>query len=142
MNLEKSQAEEALRDAAREYHRTPTKGKISITPTKPLLNQRDLSLAYSPGVAYPCLDVQAGVGHARRVRQRQVALVGQRLGRRDRDLALGRRAGVFAGGVAQGRFGLGFFDVQGGVSESGYHADATGFPGPGRAWNCDFWARD
>ena len=45
MKIEQSQAEEALRDAAREYHRTPTKGKISITPTKPLSNQRDLSLA-------------------------------------------------------------------------------------------------
>jgi malate dehydrogenase (oxaloacetate-decarboxylating)(NADP+) len=54
-----TQAELALRDAARDYHRTPTKGKISITPTKPLSNQRDLSLAYSPGVAYPCLDIQA-----------------------------------------------------------------------------------
>ncbi|MBC5783862.1 NADP-dependent malic enzyme [Ramlibacter sp. USB13] len=54
-----SQAELALRDAAREYHRTPGKGKISVTPTKPLSNQRDLSLAYSPGVAYPCLDIQA-----------------------------------------------------------------------------------
>ncbi|MBI5278656.1 MAG: NADP-dependent malic enzyme [Burkholderiales bacterium] len=53
-----SQAEVALRDAAREYHRTPTRGKISISPTKPLSNQRDLSLAYSPGVAYPCLDIQ------------------------------------------------------------------------------------
>lgn len=38
-------AEHALRDAAREYHRMPTRGKISITPTKPLSNQRDLSLA-------------------------------------------------------------------------------------------------
>src|SRR3982750_472334 len=54
-----SQAELALRDAAREYHRTPGKGKISVTPTKPLSNQRDLSLAYSPGVAYPCLDIAA-----------------------------------------------------------------------------------
>jgi len=54
-----SQAELALRDAAREYHRTPGRGKISIAPTKPLSNQRDLSLAYSPGVAYPCLDIQA-----------------------------------------------------------------------------------
>ena len=54
-----SPAEEALRDAAREYHRSPTRGKISISPTKPLLNQRDLSLAYSPGVAYPCLDIAA-----------------------------------------------------------------------------------
>jgi malate dehydrogenase (oxaloacetate-decarboxylating)(NADP+) len=54
-----SPAELALREAAREYHRTPTRGKISVTPTKPLSNQRDLSLAYSPGVAYPCLDIQA-----------------------------------------------------------------------------------
>ena len=54
-----SAAEEALRDAAREYHRFPTRGKISVEPTKPLANQRDLSLAYSPGVAYPCLDIEA-----------------------------------------------------------------------------------
>ncbi|MBY0409025.1 MAG: NADP-dependent malic enzyme, partial [Burkholderiaceae bacterium] len=54
-----SAAEESLRDAAREYHLSPTRGKISLTPTKPLSNQRDLSLAYSPGVAYPCLDIQA-----------------------------------------------------------------------------------
>ncbi|QDL53354.1 NADP-dependent malic enzyme [Rhodoferax aquaticus] len=54
-----SPAESALRDAAREYHRLPTRGKISVTPTKPLSNQRDLSLAYSPGVAYPCLDIEA-----------------------------------------------------------------------------------
>src|SRR6187431_1129146 len=53
-----SQAELALRDAAFEYHRAPTRGKISVTPTKPLSNQRDLSLAYSPGVAYPCLAIQ------------------------------------------------------------------------------------
>jgi len=59
MAAELSQAEQALREAAREYHRTPTRGKISVTPTKPLSNQRDLSLAYSPGVAYPCLDIQA-----------------------------------------------------------------------------------
>ncbi len=54
-----SAAEEALRDAAREYHRNPSRGKIAVTPTKPLSNQRDLSLAYSPGVAYPCLDIEA-----------------------------------------------------------------------------------
>jgi malate dehydrogenase (oxaloacetate-decarboxylating)(NADP+) len=52
-------AEQALADAAYEYHRTPTRGKISIAPTKPLANQRDLSLAYSPGVAYPCLAIEA-----------------------------------------------------------------------------------
>ncbi len=51
-------AEQALRDAALEYHRSPTRGKISVTPTKPLSNQRDLSLAYSPGVAYACLAIQ------------------------------------------------------------------------------------
>src|SRR6187431_3412430 len=54
-----SPAEAALREAALEYHRHPTPGKISLTPTKPLTNQRDLSLAYSPGVAYPCLDIAA-----------------------------------------------------------------------------------
>jgi malate dehydrogenase (oxaloacetate-decarboxylating)(NADP+) len=59
MAAELSQAEQALREAAREYHQLPRPGKISVTPTKPLSNQRDLSLAYSPGVAYPCLDIQA-----------------------------------------------------------------------------------
>lgn len=54
-----SPTEQALREAALEYHRSPNKGKISVTPTKALSNQRDLSLAYSPGVAYPCLDIQA-----------------------------------------------------------------------------------
>ena len=53
-----SDAESALRDAALEYHRSPTRGKIAVTPTKPLSNQRDLSLAYSPGVAYACLAIE------------------------------------------------------------------------------------
>ncbi len=53
-----SPAEQALREAALEYHRTPVRGKISVTPTKPLSNQRDLSLAYSPGVAYACLAIE------------------------------------------------------------------------------------
>ena len=52
-------AQAALRDAARNYHRQPTHGKVAVVPTKPLSNQHDLSLAYSPGVAYPCLDIQA-----------------------------------------------------------------------------------
>jgi len=51
-------AEDSLRDAALDYHRSPRHGKISVTPTKPLTNQRDLSLAYSPGVAYPCLAIE------------------------------------------------------------------------------------
>ena len=59
MTQELSAAEAALRDAAREYHRNPSRGKISVTPTKPLSNQRDLSLAYSPGGAYPCLEIPA-----------------------------------------------------------------------------------
>ena len=50
--------DETLRDAAMEYHRQPTAGKISIAPTKSLVNQHDLSLAYSPGVAYPCLAIR------------------------------------------------------------------------------------
>ena len=54
----------ALRDAACEYHRAGTHGKISVRPTKPLANQRDLSLAYSPGVAYPCLEIQANPAKA------------------------------------------------------------------------------
>src|SRR5438552_18843542 len=53
-----SAAEQALRDAALDYHRSPTRGKIAVVPTKPLSNQRDLSLAYSPGVAYACLAVE------------------------------------------------------------------------------------
>ena len=54
-----SQTEQALKEAALEYHRAPQHGKVSITPLKPLSNQRDLSLAYSPGVAYPCLAIEA-----------------------------------------------------------------------------------
>jgi len=46
--------DEQLRAAALEYHRQPTAGKISITPTKELVNQHDLALAYSPGVAAAC----------------------------------------------------------------------------------------
>ena len=56
---ELSAAEQALREAALEYHRSPTRGKVTVVPTKPLSNQRDLSLAYSPGVAYACLAIEA-----------------------------------------------------------------------------------
>jgi malate dehydrogenase (oxaloacetate-decarboxylating)(NADP+) len=58
MNKPLSAAEQALREAALEYHRAPRRGKIAISPTKPLSNQRDLSLAYSPGVAYACLAIE------------------------------------------------------------------------------------
>ncbi|MCE1170213.1 NADP-dependent malic enzyme [Azovibrio restrictus] len=46
--------EKDLREAALEYHLLPTPGKIAVRPTKGLTNQRDLALAYSPGVAAPC----------------------------------------------------------------------------------------
>jgi malate dehydrogenase (oxaloacetate-decarboxylating)(NADP+) len=46
------------RDEALEYHRKGRPGKIAVVPTKPLNNQRDLALAYSPGVAEPCLEIK------------------------------------------------------------------------------------
>ena len=70
-SLKLTPAEEALRDAALEYHRSPGRGKISITPTKPLANQRDLSLAYSPGVAYACLAIQKDPSLAAELTSRQ-----------------------------------------------------------------------
>ena len=48
-----------LRRAALDYHELPTPGKIAIAPTKPLVNQYELSLAYSPGVAFPCEEIVA-----------------------------------------------------------------------------------
>ncbi len=49
----------SIRDQeALEYHSSPTAGKISVAPTKPCRTQRDLSLAYTPGVAVPCLEIQ------------------------------------------------------------------------------------
>ena len=49
--------DEQLRRAALDYHRNPTPGKLSVTPTKGLTNQRDLALAYSPGVAAACEEI-------------------------------------------------------------------------------------
>ena len=46
-----------LDDDARDYHRSDPPGKVAISTTKPTNTQRDLSLAYSPGVAAPCLDI-------------------------------------------------------------------------------------
>ncbi|MDR2326715.1 MAG: NADP-dependent malic enzyme [Acidovorax sp.] len=46
-----------LRQAALEYHEFPKPGKLTITATKPMANQRDLALAYSPGVAAPCEEI-------------------------------------------------------------------------------------
>jgi malate dehydrogenase (oxaloacetate-decarboxylating)(NADP+) len=46
------------REDALEYHASPRPGKIAVVPTKQLTNQRDLSLAYTPGVAEPCLEIK------------------------------------------------------------------------------------
>lgn len=54
-----SEQERNLREEALQYHREPTRGKISVVPTKPLNNQHDLTLAYSPGVAYACKEIEA-----------------------------------------------------------------------------------
>jgi len=43
---------------ALDYHKYPRPGKIEVIPTKPYATQADLALAYSPGVAYPCLEIQ------------------------------------------------------------------------------------
>jgi malate dehydrogenase (oxaloacetate-decarboxylating)(NADP+) len=48
----------ATEDEALQFHSSGRPGKLSIAPTKPLVTQRDLSLAYSPGVAFPCLHIQ------------------------------------------------------------------------------------
>ncbi|HEX8479454.1 MAG TPA: NADP-dependent malic enzyme [Telluria sp.] len=58
-NNDQAQRELQLREDALEYHRSPTRGKIEVVATKPLSNQRDLSLAYSPGVAYACEEIAA-----------------------------------------------------------------------------------
>lgn len=50
---------ETLRQAALDYHQFPQAGKISVVPTKQLVNQRDLALAYSPGVAMACEEIVA-----------------------------------------------------------------------------------
>jgi malate dehydrogenase (oxaloacetate-decarboxylating)(NADP+) len=54
---QKEELRQQLRLAALEYHEFPHPGKISVTPTKQLTNQRDLALAYSPGVAAPCEEI-------------------------------------------------------------------------------------
>ena len=59
-----------LRNAALEYHELPTPGKLAITATKQLVNQRDLALAYSPGVAAACEEVVADPANAFRYTSR------------------------------------------------------------------------
>ncbi len=57
--------DEDFRRAALDYHRLPTPGKLSVEPTKRMATQRDLSLAYSPGVAAACLEIKANPDLAR-----------------------------------------------------------------------------
>jgi malate dehydrogenase (oxaloacetate-decarboxylating)(NADP+) len=57
-NLDPS-AVEALNQSALDYHRLPRPGQIAVLPIKGMTNQRDLALAYSPGVAAPCMAIHA-----------------------------------------------------------------------------------
>ncbi len=63
-------ADDKLREAALEYHRLPTPGKLAIVATKPLANQHDLALAYSPGVAAACEAIVADPAEAATVTSR------------------------------------------------------------------------
>ena len=54
-------SEKLLKKDALDYHSSGRKGKIEVIPTKPYTSQRDLSLAYSPGVAEPCLSINKNV---------------------------------------------------------------------------------
>ncbi|MDR7344941.1 malate dehydrogenase (oxaloacetate-decarboxylating)(NADP+) [Pantoea alhagi] len=49
--------DDQLKQSALDFHQYPQPGKIQVSPTKPLATQRDLALAYSPGVAAPCLEI-------------------------------------------------------------------------------------
>src|SRR5215204_5324699 len=60
-----------LKQGALFYHRYPRPGKLEIQPTKPLGNQRDLALAYSPGVAAPCEAIAADPAEAANLTSRQ-----------------------------------------------------------------------
>ncbi|OOR92825.1 NADP-dependent malic enzyme [Moraxella caviae] len=58
MSEQKSAEQQQFEQNALHYHEHPRPGKISVTPTKQIANQRDLALAYSPGVAVPCLEIE------------------------------------------------------------------------------------
>lgn len=65
-----------LTELALEYHAQPRPGKISVTPTKPLSNQFDLSLAYSPGVAAACMAIHESNGESAALYTSRANLVG------------------------------------------------------------------
>ncbi len=56
--MESSKRSDALRTDALNYHKDGRPGKVQVVPTKPYSTQRDLALAYSPGVAFPCLEIE------------------------------------------------------------------------------------
>ena len=62
--------DEQLRQAALQYHRQPVPGKISVIPSKPMQTQRDLALAYSPGVAAACEEIVRDPSEARNLTAR------------------------------------------------------------------------
>src|ERR1700743_3721479 len=62
--------DDSFRKAALDYHRLPQPGKLSIQPTKRMATQRDLALAYSPGVAAACDAIVADPGAARELTAR------------------------------------------------------------------------
>jgi len=59
---------------ALEYHSKPPAGKLAVIPTKPCRTQRDLSLAYTPGVAVPCLEIERDPNNGRSLWGRWQAL--------------------------------------------------------------------
>src|SRR5437016_9500979 len=63
-------SDQNIRQSALEYHRAHPPGKISILPTKQLTNQRDLALAYTPGVAAACDEIVRDAGEARNLTAR------------------------------------------------------------------------
>ena len=67
-----------LKQQALDFHEFPVPGKISVTPTKSLATQHDLALAYSPGVAEPCLEIEKDPAAARRYTARCIESIKQR----------------------------------------------------------------
>jgi malate dehydrogenase (oxaloacetate-decarboxylating)(NADP+) len=63
-------SDKEIREASLEYHRQPPPGKLSVQPTKQLTNQRDLALAYSPGVAAACDEIVRDPAEARNLTAR------------------------------------------------------------------------
>ena len=57
-NIKENNMVKITKENALEYHQSGRPGKIEVKPTKPYHTQTDLSLAYSPGVAFPCLEIQ------------------------------------------------------------------------------------